>query len=311
MRRVIVVGGGVAALETCLALRNLAGDRVSTTLIAPNQYFVHRPVGVRDPLAIGGHARVPLAAVARAAGADLRHDRVETVDPRGRRLYTACGYEVAYDTLVLAIGAVPLAVPAGAEPFSTESSAGCRVLVDGVRRGRLESLAFVEPAAPSRPFDLYDLALETAVTLRRTGVEADLTLVTAEPRPLAILGQGAAAALHETLRAHGLRVVDSRYVRSIDDGVVELAPRTRRIAAAGVIALPRLGGPRPIHLPCDADGFLPVDLHGRVRGAPGVFAAGDCTAFPVKHPSLAAAQGFAVAAAIAAEAGAPVRAHSI
>ena len=246
MRRVVVVGGGVAALETCLALRDLAGDRVSTTLIAPNRYFIHRPVGIRDPLAIGGRVRVPLASVARAAGADLRYDRVETVDPRGRRLYTAAGYEVAYDTLVLATGAVSLAVPAGAASFSAERSAGCRVLLDDVRRGKIASLAFVEPSGPTRPLDLYDLALETAVNLRRAGVDADLTLVTAAPGPLAILGPAAAGALYETLRAHGLRVVDSAYVRSIHDGMLELAPRARRIAAAGVIALPRLGGPRPV-----------------------------------------------------------------
>ena len=35
--RVIVVGGGVAGLETLLALDDLAGDRVSLTLVAPSR----------------------------------------------------------------------------------------------------------------------------------------------------------------------------------------------------------------------------------------------------------------------------------
>ena len=59
--RVVVVGGGVAALETCLALRALGGDSVRLTLIAPNRYFVYRPIGVHDPLSVHGRARVPLA----------------------------------------------------------------------------------------------------------------------------------------------------------------------------------------------------------------------------------------------------------
>jgi NADH dehydrogenase FAD-containing subunit len=53
----------------------------------------------------------------------------------------------------------------------------------------------------------------------------------------------------------------------------------------------------------DRDGFVPVDLHGRVPGVPGVLAAGDCTPYPVRHPSLAAQQAAAAAAWIAAEAG--------
>ena len=33
--RVVIAGGGVAALETLIALRDLAGDRVDITLVAP------------------------------------------------------------------------------------------------------------------------------------------------------------------------------------------------------------------------------------------------------------------------------------
>ena len=33
---VLIVGGGVAALEAALALRELGGQRIATTMIAPN-----------------------------------------------------------------------------------------------------------------------------------------------------------------------------------------------------------------------------------------------------------------------------------
>jgi sulfide:quinone oxidoreductase len=304
--RVIVVGGGVAALETCLALRALAGDRVHMTLVAPNRYFRHRPVSVRDPLAVNGLVRVPLARLARAAGADLRHDRVTTVDPVARHVYTEAAYELAYDALVLAVGAVPQAVPEGAEPFDEDHTAGSRILMHRLRAGLIGSVAFVDPPAPARPFDLYDLVLEAAVSLRKARRDAALTLVTSQSTPLAVLGERVGSRLYETLRAHGITVVGPAHVRSVGDGHVDLVPGPRRIAAERVLAAPRLAGPRLAHLPCDADGFLVVDSHGRVPGADGVFAAGDCTVFPVKHPSLAAEQAIAVASAIASATGLPV-----
>jgi sulfide:quinone oxidoreductase len=73
-----------------------------------------------------------------------------------------------------------------------------------------------------------------------------------------------------------------------------------------VIALPRLRGPRLGGVPQTSEGFVPVDPHGRVPGLPGVFAAGDLTAHPVKQGGLAAQQAIAAAEAIAAAAGASV-----
>ncbi len=304
--RVLVLGGGVAGLETCLALRALAGDRVRATLIAPTPYITHRPVGVRDPLDVRARVRVPIARLARAAGADVRHDRAASIDPDARCVYTAEGYRLPYDALVVAVGARPAGVPARAEALDEGHTAGCRAVMQRVREGRVASVAFVEPPAPARPFDLYDLAIDTAVTLRRLGVDAELTLVTAQPAPLAFLGPRAAGALRSTLGSHGLRVVESAYVRSIGYGEIELAPLSRRLLAEAVIAAPRLVGPRLRNLPSDDRGFVPVDRQGRVAGAEAVYAAGDCTPFPVKHPSLAAEQADVVAAGIAAEAGVPV-----
>lgn len=302
--RVLVVGGGVAGLETCFALDTLAGDRVHVTLIAPNRYLTHRPIAERDPLAVHGRIRVPLARLARAAGAELRHDRVTAIEPAARRVYTAVGYELPYDAMVIAVGPIPEPVPERAQTVR-----GSQDLMRLLYRGRLASLAFVEPPAPAHAFDLYDLTVAAATGLRSRGLDAELTLVTAQPAPLACLGVRAAAVLSSTLGAHGVRIVESAYVRAVRHRGLELAPHGRRVEAEGLIAAPRLAGPRLPDLPCDRDGFLPVDVHGRVAGVPGVFAAGDCTPFPVRHPSLAAQQADAAAAAIAADAGSPAPAE--
>src|SRR4051795_10254370 len=55
---VLIVGGGPAALEAALRLHRIAGDRVSTTLLAPGTDFTYRPLSVLEPFA-AGRARVP------------------------------------------------------------------------------------------------------------------------------------------------------------------------------------------------------------------------------------------------------------
>jgi sulfide:quinone oxidoreductase len=48
-RRVLIAGGGVAGLETLLALRALAADRLEVTLLAPELKFVNRSTLMHIP----------------------------------------------------------------------------------------------------------------------------------------------------------------------------------------------------------------------------------------------------------------------
>src|SRR5205814_1230618 len=95
------------------------------------------------------------------------------------------------------------------------------------------------------------------------------------------------------------------YAAAYEDGVLVVAPEDT-IPADAVVALPRLTGVPIDGLPGDADGFLPTDPNGRVRGLDGVFAAGDGVSFPVKQGGIAAQQADAAGETIAAAAGAPV-----
>ena len=72
--------------------------------------------------------------------------------------------------------------------------------------------------------------------------------------------------------------------------------------------MPPVQGPWIHGLPSDERGFVVVDGFGRVDDAPGVWAAGDATAFPIKQGGLACQQADTVATAIAAELGVPVAA---
>ena len=90
------------------------------------------------------------------------------------------------------------------------------------------------------------------------------------------------------------------------DGRARLSPAGRTLDAR-IVALPLVRGPRIDGVPSAPPfGFIPVDDHGRVRGLPDVYAAGDATDHLVKQGGLAAQQADAVAAHIAARLGAPV-----
>jgi sulfide:quinone oxidoreductase len=79
--RVIVAGGGVAALETVLALRTIGGPRLSIELLAPNPKFVDRPSSVATAFGFGAPEPLALEAIARHERVELRRGALAAVEP--------------------------------------------------------------------------------------------------------------------------------------------------------------------------------------------------------------------------------------
>ena len=304
---VLIVGGGVAALETLIALRDLAGDRVAMTLVAPETDFTYRPMTVAQPFSLGHAREYALARIAEEFQAAFISDRVAEVRPDEKSVHCASGRDVSYDYLVIAVGAkacpsFPHAITFGADP-SEERLHG--MLAD-LEQGYLQRVAFVVPSEATWTLPLYELALMTARQAWSMGMDrVRFTLVTPEDRPLGMFGTPASDAVAELLDDHAIDFVGSSYP-SVGRGFVIADPGGRRIDADRIVALPALVGRGVEGVPADGDGFIPVDAHGRVASLPGIFAAGDGTDFPIKQGGLATQQADAVAEAIAAEVGAPV-----
>ena len=127
--------------------------------------------------------------------------------------------------------------------------------------------------------------------------------MTGEREPLELLGPAAGEAVRAALTRAGVELVTSAVAEEAVAGALQLEGGGW-LPADVVVALPELVGPRIAGLPCDADGYVPVNEHGIVQGCVDVFAAGDVTAFPIKHGGLAAEQADAVAETIAARVGA-------
>jgi sulfide:quinone oxidoreductase len=308
--RVLIAGGGVAGLETLLALRALAADRVDITLLAPDLKFINLSMSVDQPFKPQRVRGLRLQNAAAELGARWHRGALDRVEHERQRVVTKDGCELAYDLLVLAIGARPKRewTSEGVLTYHGGRDASAyRLLLHQIRDGRVNKVAFVKPSGASWPLPLYDLALLTAAecaTHHRSEVE--LSLITPELEPLGIFGNLASAAVRGLLQDDGVALHTSSYGVPSRPGWLDISPDGRSMQLDRVVTVPRLAGPRLRGIPSGRDGFIHTDAHGRLAGLDGVFAAGDATTFPVKQGGLAAQQADAVAEAIAASVGADV-----
>jgi sulfide:quinone oxidoreductase len=303
--RVLIAGGGVAALEAALALRALAEDRVSAEMLAPEPHFWYRPLAVAEPFDLGEARQFELTELATAAGATLSLGALAGVDAGRRLARTSAGSSVPYDILLVACGAVPTPAVPGALTFrGPADTERIRTLLGEIVAGQVGRVAFVVPWGAVWSLPIYELALMTAAYLAERGLAGvELALVTPEEEPMQLFGRAGSEAVRALLEERGIAVQTGSTPVELVDGELRLVPEGT-IAADRVVALPRLRGPRIDGLPQTVEGFVPVDAHGQVHGLADVFAAGDITSFPVKQGGIAAQQADAAAETIAATAGA-------
>jgi len=305
--RVLVAGGGVAALETGLALTELAPGQTATTLIAPNAEFVYRPMTVREPFGYPQAHHYPLAPIVRDAGAELLVDELDWVDPAKRVAHTKADTEIEYDALVLALGA--RICPRYAHAITIDDrqlDETLHGLIQDVEGGYVRGLAFVAPGRMAWPLPLYELALMTAARAYDMNVELATTIITPEDSPLAIFGSAASSAVGQLLEQAHINTITSAYAEVPHSKEIVINPGDRHLKVDRIVALPELYGPSVRGIPVWEHGFVRVDPYGQVLGMEGIFAAGDVTDFAIKYGGIAAQQADVAAQSIAALAGAPV-----
>jgi sulfide:quinone oxidoreductase len=305
--KVLIAGGGVAALEALMALRELAEERVSLELVTPTPEFAYRPLAVAEPFGFGDVRRYDVVRIAADHGAEVHIGSVKSVDTAANHIVTWADRSLPYDLALIAIGARPTTAIPGTVALEGPGYTGrFRAVLRDLEEGRVTHVAFAVPPGASWPLPLYELALMTATHVAQRGVHGvRLALVTPEQQPLDLFGTGASQAVRELLDERGIELHTSRYPTRFEDGQLSLVP-DETLAAERVVSLPSVLGPQLDGLPADADGFIPVDLHGVVQGEQDVYAAGDATNSPVKQGGVASQQADAAAEAIAARVGAAV-----
>lgn len=306
-KKVLIAGGGVAALEAALALRELAAERVNVELLAPETRFWYRPLAVAAPFELGEVTHFELGKLAQEVGATFTLGGLTGIDEWRHVAHTSTNTEIAYDMLLVACGALPLPAIPGAMTFRGPADIELvEHLLEEIVSGDVRSVAFVIPWGSIWSLPAYELALLTARYVRQRGLDGvELTLVTPEAEAVQLFGSPASDAVRRALDERGVTLCTGAYAGTFAEGELQLIP-TGALLADRVVALPRLQGAPIDGLPQTVYGFIPVDSHCRVVGVADVFAAGDITSFTVKQGGIAAQQADVAAAAIAATAGAPV-----
>jgi sulfide:quinone oxidoreductase len=305
--KVIIAGGGVAALEALMTLHELAADRVSLELVTPTPEFAYRPLAVAEPFGLGEVRRYDAVRIASDHGAAVHIAGITGVDVTRNRIATWDGRELGFDVLIVAVGARPVpSVPGSVTIQGPGFSGRFRTVLRDLDERLIEHVVFAVPPGASWPLPLYELALMTAAHVAERGLSnVRLSLVTPEQAPLELFGHRASETVLALLDRRGIGLRLGTYPAGFEDGLLALVPGDP-LAADRVVSLPGLVGPRLAGLPADPNGFIPVDLHGLVRGERDVYAAGDATTSSIKQGGVACQQADAAAEAIAARAGADV-----
>lgn len=302
--KVLIAGGGVAAIETALALQHLAADRVKVTMLAPNEEFVYRPMTVAEPFSFAAARRYPLAPIARDLEAELVNGSLSWVDHDRKVAHGSDGQTFHYDALVLALGA--RICPRYQHALTIDDRTMEQTLhgvIQDVELGYIKSIAFVAPGRMAWPLPLYELALMTAGRAYDMNVELAVAIVTPEDSPLAIFGEEASRNVAELLEESRIKTITSAYAEIPGQGEITIHPGDRHLHANLVIALPELYGPSVHGFPLTAEGFVRVDRFGQVPDCGPLFAAGDATDFAVKQGGLGSQQADVVAESLAKLAG--------
>jgi sulfide:quinone oxidoreductase len=305
--RVLIAGGGVAGLEACLALRSfLNEDELHVDLLSRERRFEYRPLAVLEPFDGAPAWSMELERFAADQDVRLVRDSLAAVEPHRHEAITAYSGRLAYDALLVCVGARAVRALPGAITFrGGRDAAAVRAALDAMQPGDRGTIAFAIPFGAFWTLPLYELAILAAARLRERGVRARVVMTSPEAAPLEAFGADASAAVADLLDARGIEFVDCARAISADAGEMELDDG-RRIEARAVITLPDLVGRRVTGLPQDAVGFIAVDAHCRVPGADGVYAAGDVTTFPLKQGGVATQQADAAVEAMLAALGLPI-----
>ena len=265
---VVIVGGGVAGLEALMALRDLAGDRVDLTLVAPEPDFTYKPLAVEEPFSLQPPEQRALEPIAREFGSRFIQAAVERVAPDEHNVELSTGNSLEYAMLLVCVGGRPrpafrqgTTFLASGEPLRIDD------LLANAATAPSRRIAFVVPPGVTWPLPIYELALMARRRAESLGlVELEHVVVTPESAPLIMFGSAASGEVEALLRARGIAIETGAYARETEDGALVLTPGVAASRPAMSSRFLVLEGPAIPGLPSDEHGFIPIDDHARVPG---------------------------------------------
>ena len=245
--RVVIAGGGVGALEGMLAVQELAGRRADVSVLTAGRHLTYRALSVTEPFSGSAPERYEWGDIARDQGITWIPDVLVGLRPGDREVDTRDGGPVAYDSLLLALGARPEPAVPGAITFAGPRDV-LRVIeaLEALADDRRQTVAFVAAGGIAWTLPLYELALLTIEYAKHHGLDLNVEIVTRESVPLGLFGAAASADVARRLAAAGIHLRTGTFAKVVEHHTLWLELEGT-LEADLVIALPRLTGqtPRP------------------------------------------------------------------
>jgi sulfide:quinone oxidoreductase len=307
--RIVVLGGGFAALETAFLLRMRLHDAAEIALVSDHDHFTFRPNTIyipfgADPDSLEIDLFTPLAR------RDIRGEfgRAVAVEPNAGKITFADRKDLSFDKLVIATGAgmSPQEVPGLAEHAETiwtpdsMSALGVRFrqLRDAAREGEPQRVLFLVPPNNKCAGPLYEIVFMLETWLRRHNARepVEITWSTFEDGYIQAFGPRLHDVVSQEFADRGIDGHVGEVVTEVRPGEVRYADGSARGFDHLVAFPPYVAGVRWPDLRADSRGFLATDPATRqLIGHPQIYAPGDAGDFPIKQAFLALLQADTVA----------------
>jgi NADH dehydrogenase FAD-containing subunit len=307
--RVLVLGAGVAALETAFLVEQRLSGRTELAVVCDQDDFVLRPNLVYVPFgADPGMSTIDASDALMRKGIQSTPGRVEGVDASAGYVCLADGTRLAYEHLVIATGAAPRLqeVPGLAEHAVAFWDSDAMLALQErfarvrgrAREGTRQRVVFVVPQHCQSASPLYEIALMLDTWLRRENARGnvDVVFLTQERAFAEPCGPRMHEVLEHEFAERGIGACTSERLIGVREGEASFAEGRAEPFDLLVTAPPLAPAVRYEGLPLDDRGFLRVESATRqVIGHPELYAPGDAGDFPVKDAFLGLLQADAVA----------------
>lgn len=307
--RVLVIGGGFAALETAFLLRMRHHDDVDIRLVSDRDQFLFRPNSIYVPFGADTDSLlVDLDKPLRRRNIEFEPGRVAEVDPDQRLVTLDDGERFGYDKLVIATGAdtnaseIPGLAEHGATIWTTDTMLDVRrrfeEVRDRARAGERQRVLFLVPPNNKCSGPLYEIVFMLETWLRRNDARdpVEITWSTYEHGFIQAFGPRLDELVTAEFAERGIDGNREEVVTEVGAGEARYADGSTREFDHLIAFPPYVAAVRYPGLESDERGFVKTDLETRLAaGRDDVYVPGDAGDFPIKQAFLAFLQADAVA----------------
>jgi sulfide:quinone oxidoreductase len=291
--KVLILGGGSGGLATAGRLKELLGDKVSVTVIDKQTSFVMGFSLLRVMTGEKTEQEVKFSKEKISQkGIKFVNSEVEEIDAKNSVVRTSQGEELAYDYLVIALGAelTPEKVSGFESALHMYTLEDAKKLRDALSLFNGGSIRLVVCSTPFKcPAAPYEAAMLIDDYLRRKGLreKSDIEVFTPEPLPMPVAGPDVGNAVVAMLNEKRIDFHNNTKISSIDGSTKEIIfENGTREKYDLLIAIPPHTSPKVVRESDFADaasGWIPVDPKNMQTRHDRVYAIGDVAA--VKLPS--------------------------